>query len=276
MSVVTKIVKEGTVVTNRTAFTICALFYGNYPDIAARCIDSILQLPKDRYILKLGLNAVSDEVKTLLRKKVTSTNACEVYISNTNIGKYRLMSEMFKQDILSTKYVMWFDDDSYITTPTDTWLDNIEAVMQTSDMCGQLMSTNLQGGQPYWIVRQPWYKNKPLITKNGKPIVPQFAVGGWWCVKTDVLYDVGWPPQELVHTGGDYMLGEALRQNDYTLVDFKEGVVINANKTAVNGSSPRRGLTLRPVGIDYEPTLTEVAHDATRSIPLPLLDYTNV
>jgi hypothetical protein len=269
-------------------FTIMPLFYGNYPSLAQRCLNSLLQL-KDfqRWELRIGANEIGDVTRAYLyattEQLSTSGLTISQYDTSTNRGKYPMMRRMLYDpgNPITSEYVVWFDDDSYVSEP-DNWLDKLEEAMQTCDMCGQQMSAVLTGGQPYWITTQPWYTGKPVVygSWRGKPDTPQvpaFAVGGWWCASMSMLRDLDWPPPNIIHRGGDYMLGEAMRQNYYRLRNWRKGVVINAAMdSTTDASSPRRGWDPVPVGVDYVPSTTMLLHEATKRIPLALLDTTNI
>jgi hypothetical protein len=289
--IVSSVIRQG---SSPPEFTICVLLYGENLELAKRCLNSIVQLPDPgRVELRIGMNEVGPATNEFVQALFASENqrgrTVLLYQSTSNRGKYPVMRDMFHDAItpICSPYVMWFDDDSYIKTPTRFWLDRVSAQMQTADMCGTLMSATLAGNQHLWIQLQPWYNGKPIsqlglgravpkstsIARGLRYYVPQFAVGGWWTIRTKALKKLDWPPPNIIHRGGDFMLGEALRQHDARLVEFSEGVAINADLEGQNHKSPRRGLDPTPVGIDYQPTLTEALHLATKEIPPELLDY---
>jgi hypothetical protein len=264
-------------------FTIAVLLYGDHLPLAIRCLRSIIDLPdQEKWELRIGLNDVCCQTRDYVNRLFDSQDklGCRIllYDSTKNRGKYPVMRWMLHDSCnrVRAPYIMWFDDDSYIATPSGEWLNTAERAMHNADMCGQMMTTALVGNQHLWIRVQPWFAGKDLVKLKNAYVVPQFAVGGWWIIRTDVLNLLDWPPPNIVHFGGDYMLGEALRQNDYRLKNFREGVVINADFTDKDASAPRRGWTDRlhyTCGYDYEPPLTVMLHDATRNIPPEMLDY---
>lgn len=253
-------------------FTICTLLYGEYPQLAARCLESILSLPDtNRWELRIGMNAVCEEtrqyVNRLFQESENTGWRLIKYDSQENICKYPMMRWMFNDhSTINSPYIMWFDDDSYIKTPTAEWLDSVERTMFECDMCGQPLTCQLQGNQEQWIRMQSWYKGKEVQQPT------TFVAGGWWTIITDVIKKLMWPPVNIIHRGGDQMLGEALYQNGFKIKHFTDGLGINT-KDGKYGTSERRGLDPLPVGIDYEPQLTTVLHDATRSIKPEMLDY---
>jgi GT2 family glycosyltransferase len=255
----------------KPTFTIAVLLYGDYLPLAQRCIDSILKLPNPTFWeLRIGMNAVSAETYDYVNRLFMTQNERQqrisLYNSVQNIGKYKMMRRiLYDEEPAATPYFMWFDDDSYLTTADPNWLNSIEAVLKHASMCGSIRTTPMLGGQAAWVEVQPWYRGKPLVERDGRKWADRFAVGGWWTIHTRLLHTLDWPPKNIVHLGGDYMLGEALRQNGYTLAQCERGVRINDAK--------RRGVTKGLCGIDYSPPLTMVLHRATSSIPPKLLDY---
>jgi hypothetical protein len=141
-------------------------------------------------------------------------------------------------------YVMWFDDDSYLTQEPDFW-DRVKAVMVNSDMIGQPWVLAMQGDQKKWITAQPWFNPELGLPKSGKF---SFCQGGWWTIRATCLRELNWPVPELCHCGGDSMLGEAVRQKGYSVNKFDYGVRINADESGSHSSASRRGHTERVVG----------------------------
>lgn len=231
--------------------------------------------------LRIGLNEVSAETKLYVDSLSKQRSSILIYESTSNKGKYSIMRNMFHDMLapIQTKYIVWFDDDSYLKASTKKWLNDLEQVMTNSDACGQLMQVPLTGNQHLWIKVQSWYRGK-LLTK-GWPrtdsyYVSKFMAGGWWCIRKDVIAALDWPPSNIFHRGGDYMLGEALRQHDYKVTEYRRDVVINADFTDKDTSSPRRGLNPIPVGFDYEPPLYTIIHENTKDIDPVLLDYPGI
>lgn len=262
--------------------TIGVLLYGDHKDLAERCLSPITRLPLN-VELRLGMNEVAEStrlyVMDLFKQETDKGRNVLLYDSTTNRGKYPVMRWMLQDPCnhVRSHLVMWFDDDSILLTPTEAWLASVEKRMATCDMCGALMETKITNRQAAWIQMQPWYKGKPLTTtllaSNNQYVVPWFAVGGWWTAKAESLKRLNWPPQNIVHRGGDYMLGEAMHQNNMVIVEFKDGVAINADADGNSHKATRRGLNPPAVGADYEPSLAAQLHFATKSIDPQLLDY---
>lgn len=248
--------------------TIAVLFYGDYPDLARRVLPSLctiaLYCPVE---LRIGCNACSAETLSIVesyRKYFAAKDLSErilLEVSSENIYKYPMMRRLIDLKPLPSLF-MWFDDDSYITSPDPIrWAETVLNRMNRCDMLGSIYTIRLQGNQHLWIQDQPWYKGKPVAP--GKRV--RFATGGWWCVRSQVLYAFNYPFPDLRHRGGDVMLGEALFQNDYRLDHFNEGVAINADAEGRESKSPRRGYDELPVGVRYQPSST----DSSPSSPSP-------
>jgi hypothetical protein len=154
--------------------------------------------------------------------------------------------------------------------PMGIWLDAVINTMGSNMfMCGQLLTCALQGDQDKWIRMQPWYAGKTPANPT------TFVAGGWFTIEITAIEKLDWPPTNIIHRGGDQMLGEACRQNDFELCSFTAGLGINSDDGQY-GTAKRRGWNPLPVGVKYNPSLTQTIHDATQSIPLELLDYPNI
>ncbi len=250
-------------------FTICTCLYGEHTSLAQRCLSSILALPNhDEWDLRIGMNAVGDATFKYVSNLKDKYPNITTYRYTENRGKYAMMRWMFHDEVapIRSRYVMWFDDDSYLTHPDPQWYAELQEVMYHADMCGHLAQVKLTDKQRLWITMQPWY--------NGKvpgEHVSRFALGGWWCTYTNLIKQLDWPPKNIVHLGGDYMLGEACRQHSLILTHFVHGVAINADKEGTNHKAERRGNKFTVAcGNDYEPPSTVLLHDATKAVN-PLL-----
>ncbi len=244
-------------------FTICALFFGNYPDLAKRCLGSIVAAVAEsqkatgrRVRLSLGANTVCDETRRYLEAHVSAGWVAprDLRISDVNIHKYPMMRQMFhdSEAPLTSEFVMWFDDDSWIDSPwygNRLWLDEVYAAATTADMIGAIYTRPVVGNQPQWLETQPWYRQKPIV--RGQRV--RFITGGWWVLRTKIVHAHDWPIRELDHCGGDMMLGDLCRQQDYLMKQFDRGVRINADDAGRQSRSPRRGFTSPLIGENYRP-----------------------
>jgi hypothetical protein len=249
------------------------LLFGDYPELARRCLHSICKaLPSSRCELRLGSNAISQATYNVIADEF---GACfpvaNWYDSPTNIHKYPLMRRMLHDPLnpVTTPYVMWFDDDSYLQPDLNgaKWLDAVVQQMATADMIGKPYTMGWGGRQRDWVKAQPWYNgNDPY--KRAKL---SFLTGGWWCLRADVLRRFDYPWRELDHNGGDTMLGELCVQQGLRKREWYSGVVINAAK--------RRGFESKPLGfhgpgaVAAANGLPQVKQAHKLSEPWPLPDF---
>lgn len=239
----------------RNKFTICVLLYGDYPTLADRCLRSITNTVSEADLnLRVGLNAVSPTVRDWVHAWVPEENITE---SSTNIFKYPMMRKMFYEKPIDTEYVMWMDDDSYLTgygiedNLENKWLQEVEYAMVGVDMLGAVYNIDWQGQQKEFVKSQPWYMgHDPGSRKRVK-----FITGGWWNIRTAVLYKHDYPWDSLEHIGGDTMLGELCFQQKYRLRNFRKGVRINANEAGQESKAVRRGrgFDRAPLGCSVSP-----------------------
>lgn len=225
-------------------FTVCALFYGDYADLARRCLEPLLELCGSGLIdLRLGLNDVSKETEEYINNSCSSN--VFVLSAKPQIFKYPMMRKLFNEKPVTTEYVMWFDDDSFIREDDRiSWLESVDKEMSSCDMLGSTYTINYTQDQKAWCKNQKWYTGKTI------PDRPKFATGGWWCLRSSVIKKFDWPIPELKHCGGDVALGVLLDQNNLKLKHYREGVAINADVNGKESAAERRGAskTEKPIG----------------------------
>jgi len=237
----------------RTVFSVSVLCYGDHLALAERCLGSIVRAADAddwRHVaeLRIGLNAVSGETQRWVEAVATqaATSGCPrvlLYCSSENSGKYPLMRRMFfdpDHPLPPSGRSMWFDDDSYLRDPSDKdWWRRVAALMDTADVLGSIYRIRSRGQQWRGVLAQPWYTGEPVQSKH----VFVFPTGGWWVIKNEILKKWDYPFPELYHRGGDQVLGELCRQQHYCLLQFNEGVAINANEVGKESAAKERGLT---------------------------------
>lgn len=246
-------------------FTICVLFYGNYPALARRCLDSIKNgIRMDAVLdIRIGLNEPCKETAEYVFDTAKDLDTTvSIWTCPTNAYKYPLMRRMFYGHHEPAKYLMWFDDDSYLTTIDPLWIDRVRNAIEPVDMIGQNgWHMEMVNDQWYWIIKQPWYnpaagypmtmvrrtESDPYGRMQERPSFV-FCQGAWWVAKRDMLFKHDWPWPELKHNGGDSMLGEMIRQQGYKTAYFDEGVRINADAFGHHSKSPRRGYSEKRLG----------------------------
>lgn len=220
-------------------FTAAALLYGDYPELAVRCLAPLREAAALGLVeLRVGANAVSPRV-------LATISDLSPVVSPYNIGKYPMMRWLL--DRATSDFVTWFDDDSYITTSPDAFFADLAGVMADTDLAGSVYTIALRPGQREWIAQQPWYKANPKIHSDEFRRV-QFCTGGWWCARVSKLREIGYPWSSLFHNGGDVMLGVAAAQQGWRVTSYNKGVAINADASGKESAAPRRGLDTLPIG----------------------------
>jgi hypothetical protein len=250
------------------AFHIGVLLYGDYPDLAEQCLRSIWETANWDVIadIRIGLNAIGHATRLRLCDIALAERfERPVFIyqetEGQNVGKYPLMRRMLygqvEQPLLTAPYWMWFDDDSYIATERfcqnmelvpetlrqegRAWWSRVAEIMKNTDLLGSPYSLKcpFKPWQRVAISRMPWYANKS-VTERHKPT---FVTGGWWVARIEKLQRWNYPFPEIHHNGGDSILGELARQQNWTTTKFNEGIAINAGKTGRESGAKRRGIT---------------------------------
>ena len=232
-------------------FTICCLCYGDHPELAQRMLGSIRRVLPQQQWLRVGMNACSEATKAVVQQHHPNT----VLDHPVNIHKYPLMRRLFRVAPIETKYVMWFDDDSYLKdtafdSPSGkTWKQRVLEKMSTGvGQIGGIYTIAPRGNQLKWMRDQPWYRGPDQVVTKFK-----FVTGGWWVAPTKLILDLDYPWKELDHNGGDVMFSQAVQQQGKRISAFRDGVAINADANGKESRAKRRGFTQNPIGVDYEP-----------------------
>jgi hypothetical protein len=232
--------------------TICVLLFGTeHHALHRRCLNSIVStVPPSRMDLRVATNQVGLETVNYLR----SLPITKIYPDQKARRKYPAMRQMFydKKDPIDTRYVVWYDDDSYVRN--QAWLALLCECIKAQDakekvgMYGSLMWHPLkhpQGKDPKaWFRAAKWYRDQPFRdqrgrgTPNGNKI--HFCVGGFWAISLEAMKACDIPCTRLNHNGGDICIGEQLWQGGYAMKSF------NGKKEFIHTSaSPRRGFKER-------------------------------
>jgi hypothetical protein len=225
-------------------FLVCALFYGDYPELAQRCAASIQALRETgRVDVRIGLNEVSARSAALIDAALPGV---ERIGAAPQIYKYPMMRRLVHEYRGDATHVMWFDDDSCLAPGLDVgrWLDTVaQHAARTTGSLGAACGIAHSEVEKAWIRRQPWFTGKPL------PATTVFSSGAWFVLPLAVFRQFDWPTARLKHNGGDAALGALLYQQGLAVAPFRTGVAINADASLAEASAPRRGYSERPLGI---------------------------
>jgi len=236
--------------------TVCVLCYGPHPDLAKRCLSSILgTLPPDRIDLRVATNqaapATIEYLKTLPITKL--------YINSENRHKYPVMRDMFwdEKHPITTNYTLWFDDDTWIVKPR--WINDLCTAIAGNHgynfrMFGNLLYHDLamyskNGHDPTkWFKDADWYRGRDLRAKGSRQETPNgsvidFAVGWCWAIETAAMREANIPDPRLGHNGGDITLGEQMHQAGFNIQQWNKGKSLVACPTKEQGG--RRGYSER-------------------------------
>jgi hypothetical protein len=234
-------------------FTVCVLCYGHYPELARRCLEGVLRtVPAHRLDLRVGANECCAETLRYLRELPAS----KLYIYSHNHLKYPVMREMFHDERapLSGKYVVWFDDDSYVVD--DLWAVKLakEIAANHTQGCRLYGMKFFHDIAPYakdghcpdqWFKSATWWRgkhlrvrNKQIAAANGSCI--DFVAGGFWALCTKVIKEMHVPDVRLGLSGGDIVIGEQVRQGGHHLKNFNEHKkLVHSSGHDPRGLSPR-------------------------------------
>jgi GT2 family glycosyltransferase len=236
------------------SLTVCVLTYGDHLALVRRCLESIrAHTDRSCHRLIVGANAVSRATAGYLRALEGSGAIDRVHRSRRNLNKCPMMRRMFRD--VTTPYVCWFDDDSYVTEAgaLERQLNLARRGPASTMMWGQLATCAHPGAfvddeaARAFVRNASWYRGltPPGLEPGGKGEFnfegrgrgnPQwdFVVGGYWLIRTRALRALDWPDRRLIKQGDDVLLGEAMRQQGWDLENTgAAGIAIN--------QAPRRG-----------------------------------
>jgi ADP-heptose:LPS heptosyltransferase/GT2 family glycosyltransferase len=217
--------------------TVCVLCYGEYTELAKKCLGSLLNtVPIHRLDIRVATNQAAPETVDYLSKLPLR----KMYVHPDNDYKYPVMREMFydRDCPITTKYLLWLDDDTFAVNPN--WM---------YDLCQTIIMYHDQGYRMYgdiryhdlsrfgaagsdWFKSASWCSGLPLRGKSKGEEVPNgsvidFAVGWCWALEVETLRRADIPDIRLAHNGGDITIGEQLHQAGGGLMQW------NRNKSQI-------------------------------------------
>jgi len=213
-------------------FTIFVLCYGDYPQLARRCLENIGNtLPRERYELRIGTNQVSQSTLEVIREFAPD----KLYVHPNNDKKYPVMRQMFHDATapIQTRYLVWFDDDAW---PCDKdWAIRLGESIVSAHKSGyrlygdkrfhDLMHSAVRGHRPdQWFRSAKWFHSISFRsqrrgpTPNGSLI--DFVVGWFWALETNLVRLADIPDTRLLHNGGDITIGEQIHQQGFKIQPF--------------------------------------------------------
>jgi len=249
--------------------TICVLTYGDHARLARQAIESIQRhCSRSDYELVVGANAVCKETRSYLKAQKAEQNIDHLILSAENINKCPMMRRMFEK--VSTEFIWWFDDDSYIAEPDalSQWLGTAQSAPKATAMWGEMYRCNTTADFTDledtigFIRRASWYRGLPppswrpggkgefnFENRNCGDGRWDFIVGGCWLIRTSIVRALDWPDPRLIKLGDDVFLGEAIRQHGWRLGNIgRPGVAINTEARRGDPGSSVNGDSLSPSG----------------------------
>lgn len=219
-------------------FLVLALFYGDHPELARRCGNTLRALwNTGRVDLRIGLNEASARTRAVLDELLPGV---ETESAVPQIYKYPMMRRLLAGYRGDATHMMWFDDDSCLLPGIAAagWLDAVSTrAAAAPGSLGSLYTTLLNDVQRAWIRSQGWY------TGREPPAQLLFNTGGWVVAPLALLRRCDWPEPGLAHAGGDISMGAMLHQQGLVPEQFRVGLAINADAQLRESEAQRRGVT---------------------------------
>lgn len=250
----------------QVSFTVCVLLYGDFPDLASRCLGSVVAiLPSSRVVgIRLGLNNPSDRTLHAIAPLLHDLRDKQVdflayWNQSTALSyKYPTMRRMLLDSSpVPSEYIVWLDDDTYLDPNPSFW--DAVADKLTVPRKVDLLGPVYRAGAPFHphqraaIKKQEWYTGKDIEP----PHRASFVQGGFWVARNELLQRWSYPFYDLIHNGGDVILGELVRQQDGVMVKFRDNVHANADEMGRESKAKRRGKRLPALWTEGTPGLVE-------------------
>jgi GT2 family glycosyltransferase len=214
--------------------TICVLCYGRHAELARRFLESLYRTTAaSLFTLRAGLNDAEPATHQLFREYSAQFQNIELFIEPKNVFKDPLMRRMFHERRITSKWMIWCDDDTHFTRPD--WLQRLALKIEGSPAVDMWAWVHVLWRRDKeildWIRQASWYRGRPFLRGkdlDGNPAIEfRFAPGAFWAIRTEILFQLDWPDPRLIHANEDFLLGEALRQNGFRLEHFHYGVKVN-------------------------------------------------
>jgi hypothetical protein len=226
------------------ATTICALTYGNHLPLIRLCLEGIRRhCRRADYRLVVGANEPSPRTLRYLLRLRREGFIDRLHLSPVNLNKLPMMRRMF-QGGLDTEFVWWFDDDCHVTSrdALPRRLDFARASPPRTVAWGHRFFVNHEDefdcgyDVRAWIRAARWFRGKPLpswgrpwpaghaaLRETGREPADgrwYFLTGGSWFARVSALQELDWPDPRLVMQAEDILMGEAIRQQDWEIMDI--------------------------------------------------------
>lgn len=196
--------------------------------------------------MRIGLNEVSSATRAILQAELPGVDAID---ATPQIFKFPMMRRLVHEYTGDATHLMWFDDDTCLMpgTHAPSWLRAVESrAAAASGSLGSTYTQRLSPAQQAWIRAQPWYTGREPIEEV------RFNTGGWLALPLNVLRQWAWPGPELLHLGGDIVLGALLQQQGLAVEQFRVGLAINADGELRESAAPRRGYSEPPGAVWFD------------------------
>jgi hypothetical protein len=232
--------------------------------------------PRDQHELRIGFNNAPSSFYFALGRlspgqemppSRAAPGGCELFTiadgsrnirlwnSPVNLYKEPMCRHLYYDIPLETEYVVWFDDDSFVTPMW--WPALCQLFDQKIDYIGQRWWVEYLPGQVEMIRAQPWYRDIPFDSRDGK-LGTWFMTGGFMAIRTERLreanfpdIDFTWKRDRLQQYGGDTLLGEIARQLGWSWAVHDKHIRVNVDLQGRH-PAPRRGGVGRQFGSDID------------------------
>jgi hypothetical protein len=191
-------------------FDVLVCCYGNYHDIAKRCLGSVVDLSSQSLNIHVGLNECGIDTKNYCRNLLDNNKITTIIDSRINLNKDPMMRKLI--DCVNSEYFLWLDDDSYIIE-RDWDLKVIDHISNNSfDISGfsHISNRYSYGDYQKFLESRSWYQR--IFPHPEDPSRCDFPVGGVWIGRAAYLRQHDYPDRSMIKKCDDMLLGDLLQQ----------------------------------------------------------------
>lgn len=204
----------------------CLCAYGDHPELALRCLDSIFKenIPASEMELLIGCNDVSRDVMGQLERRALHSPYGLFIRSPYNFNKSGMQRFTFR--LARAPYILSLDDDMYFRSG---WFSEMKAFLEARrpfDVAGRLHTLTNRGWwsgkkRPYdqFVRRKHWWRDK---TPHGVEV--HFPAGQCYLVRREFALRHDYPDCGMRIDWDDVLLGDLVAQMEGRQVAFSDNL----------------------------------------------------
>lgn len=218
---------------NNGTFTICASFAGENLAAIERSLNSLTTAIRDgqqivqdfRLLLCDPSNKLTAFVHAWAWNMWYDNQVPSVILSSDERVPQNtlLWAALHETPLDLAEYVLWMKSPVFLETKAGWW-SKLAETMQRDDMVGSVTFRAVSDADWAFVETLPWHREEaglPPTVQEGRKF--RHCRGHWWTIRSSILTRFKWPPRD-VDGAEDWLLGELLRQNGFTIGTWQNGI----------------------------------------------------